>query len=1204
MAKPAQKRKRRGVVLSPLGWQRLQEAQEQLAIAANDGYAYTLEHLSEFTNLSVRSISRLQSCKVAVDRQTLEEFFRAFKLTLNEQDYLLPEAAIDRSPSPKSAIPQDWGEAPDVSSFYGRTTELSTLYEWVCQEQCRLVGILGMGGIGKTALSVKLAEQSQEHFTAVIWRSLRNAQPLEILLSELVTFLSGGQQNQASVSSLLQCLRDSRCLIVLDNMETLFQTGNQAGQYRPGYEDYGEFLRVMAETRHQSCLVLTSREKPSLFAALEGSEGWVRALFLEGSPEAAGALLESTGLTGTVREKQDLGDRYGHNPLALKIVATSIRDLFDGKIDIFLQQDTFVFNGLRRLLDQQFQRLSDLEQTVLYWLAINRDWTTIAALQEDIVPGVSRSSLLEALESLHWRSLIECRAGCYTQQPVVMEYVTNRLNEQVTIELITKKLDFFTRFALMTTTVTDYVRASQEQMIVSVIGDRLQTEFYAIDILEQHFQSILQLIHRIVRSSNYGGGNLVNLFCYLNFDLSGYDFSYLKIWHCNLQKVCLHQVNFKNADLSKSVFIQTIESALCVRFSPEGDCLATADADGQVYLWEVNTGQLLQTFRGHRNWVWSVAFSPDGKTLASCSEDQTVRLWSRDTGLAVVLKGHTDWIWAVMFSADGKLLASCSDDRTIRLWDAITGELLQTLEGHENRVCCICFSPDSQVLASGGADQTIRFWDVEKGQCLRVLQGHQQCISSLAFSPDGQVLASGSHDQMIRLWNPSTGEFLRSLQGHTNRVLSVAFASQNLASGYILASSSDDQTIRLWNAATGEQLRVLSGHTKPVTSVAFSPDRLLLASSSYDQTVRLWDTTTGQVVKNLCGYTCGVQAIAFVPTSNFNSGNLSLASGGHDHLVRLWDVTTGHILRTLAGHSDWVRGIAASPDGRQLFTGSHDQTVRIWDVQTGKLLHVLHRHTDRVRAVAVSPNGRWVASSGEDDLVCLWDAHTGQLMHTLQEHQGDVMAIAFAPPTADAEGILASGSDDTTIRLWNVLTGELLMVLEGHTGWIWSITFMKQRHSQKIVLVSSSEDQTVRFWDAETGKILTVLRGHTSSISSIALNETDQLLATGSYDQTIKIWDLKTGQTLRSLQGHTGWIRAVAFSAFETSGVENNFSGQILASGSTDETVKLWDVSTGECWKTLRADRPYEGMNITHLTGVTEAQKVTLQALGAIVDFD
>jgi len=122
---------------------------------------------------------------------------------------------------------------------------------------------------------------------------------------------------------------------------------------------------------------------------------------LSGSPEASAALIEATGLTGSEAQKQELGDRYRWNPLALRIVATSIRDLFDGEIGLFLQQDTLVFNGLRRLLDQQFKRLSDLEQTILYWLAINREWTAIAELEEDIIPAVSRASLLEALESLN-----------------------------------------------------------------------------------------------------------------------------------------------------------------------------------------------------------------------------------------------------------------------------------------------------------------------------------------------------------------------------------------------------------------------------------------------------------------------------------------------------------------------------------------------------------------------------------------------------------------------------------------------------------------------------------------------------------------------------------------------------------------------------------------------------------------------------------
>lgn len=195
MTKPVQKRKRRGVILSSWGWQRLKDAQEELAITKNGGYAYTLEQLSNLAGLSVRSITRLQSRKVAVDRQTLEEFFSAFGLVLTAQDYLQPSffqpppLQPDHSPSTPlqphrslketetappliHPIAQDCGEASDVSFFYGRTPELATMKQWTLQNKCCLVGIFGMDGIGKTTLSVKLAEQVQDQFTYVIGRSL------------------------------------------------------------------------------------------------------------------------------------------------------------------------------------------------------------------------------------------------------------------------------------------------------------------------------------------------------------------------------------------------------------------------------------------------------------------------------------------------------------------------------------------------------------------------------------------------------------------------------------------------------------------------------------------------------------------------------------------------------------------------------------------------------------------------------------------------------------------------------------------------------------------------------------------------------------------------------------------------------------------------------------------------------------------------
>ncbi|WP_096595361.1 NB-ARC domain-containing protein [Calothrix sp. NIES-2098] len=338
-----------------------------------------------------------------------------------------------------SSSAQDWGEAVDVSFFYGRQCELATLKQWIVQDKCRLIALLGMGGIGKSACSVKLAQLLQAEFEFIIWRSLSNAPPLETLLTDLVLFLSNQQSTKTDIGQLIHYLRSARCLVILDNLETILDA-EQAGQYIPGYEGYGELLRVVGETSHKSCVMLTSREKPAEIATFEGVELAVRTLKLQGSKEAAIALLQAKGLAGSPREKQVLCERYGNNLLALKIIATTIQDLFDNSIEDFLKQDTMVFNGIRRLLEQQFNRLSTLEQTVMYRLAINREWTTIDRLQKDILPTVSRARLLEALEALNGRSLIEKKSSSYTQQPLVMEYVNEKLVEQIATEIALKKL--------------------------------------------------------------------------------------------------------------------------------------------------------------------------------------------------------------------------------------------------------------------------------------------------------------------------------------------------------------------------------------------------------------------------------------------------------------------------------------------------------------------------------------------------------------------------------------------------------------------------------------------------------------------------------------------------------------------------------------------------------------------------------------------
>lgn len=352
----------------------------------------------------------------------------------------------------------DWGDAPDVSAFYGRTEELATLERWIVQDRCRLVGLFGMGGIGKTCLSVKLAFQIQGEFEYVIWRSLRNSPPIQDLLADLIQFFSNQQETDlpktldGRILLLLNYLRSYRCLLVLDNGETIMQPGDslrdssalRGGGYQTGYESYGQLLKCVGETDHQSTLVLTSREKPRGIAAEEGEALPIRSLRLTGLHESDLRKIFSVkgDFSGSADEWRVLIEHYSGNPLALKMVASTIKDFLDGSIANFLEllpEGTSVFGDLRDLLASQIDRLSDLEQQVMYWLAIDREPVTFSELRADFVPQVSLGDLIEALTSLERRclidkvtpTLIEKSRTFFTLQPAVMEYMTNRLIEQV-----------------------------------------------------------------------------------------------------------------------------------------------------------------------------------------------------------------------------------------------------------------------------------------------------------------------------------------------------------------------------------------------------------------------------------------------------------------------------------------------------------------------------------------------------------------------------------------------------------------------------------------------------------------------------------------------------------------------------------------------------------------------------------------------------
>ncbi|PLZ69949.1 NB-ARC domain-containing protein, partial [Fischerella thermalis] len=1019
-------RRKRGVTLTTRGLQKLQEAKRTSEAEENFGNSYTLEELSTRTGLYPSTISKVLNREGGVDKKTLEKLFSIFNIKLDKSDYLSSNTRLD------------WGDATHTSVFYGRTQEIATLEQWILDERCRLVAILGMGGIGKTTLAVKLAQQIQEEFEYVIWRSLREAPPIKSILANLIPFLSDEQETESNlpenlserISRLIYYLQNNRCLVVLDNVESILRSGSRAGQYQEGYEGYGEMFRLLGEATHQSCLILTSRENPKEVSLLKGRALPVRSLQLRGlKVDDAQEILKVKGLSATEKEWQVMTERYAGNPLALKIVATTIEDVFDGNVTDFLRENTAVFGDIRDVLDQQFERLSHIEKDIMYWLAINREPITLSVLREDMVSPVPSPKLLEALESLLRRSLVEKNAATFTLQPVVMEYVTQVLIEQVCEEIATENIELFRCHALMKATAKDYVREAQIRLILQPVINGLLTVFRSKKGIEKQLTKILaRLQEESPQEPGYTAGNIVNLLKSLGIDFTGYDFSHLSIWQADLRKVNLHHVNFQNADLTKSVFSETFGGIMSVAFSPDGKLLAAGDSNGEIHLWQVADGKQLLILRGHANWVVSLAFSPDSRTLASGSSDCTVKLWDVATGQCLhSLQEHGNEVWSVAFSPEGDKLVSGCDDQIIRLWSVRTGECLKIFQGHTNWVLSVAFSLDGQTLVSGSDDNTIRLWDVNSGECLKIFQGHSDGIRSISLSPDGQMLASSSDDQTIRLWNLSTGECQRIFRGHTNQIFSVAFSPQ----GDILASGSHDQTVRLWDVRTGECQRIFQGHSNIVFSVAFSPGGDVLASGSRDQTVKLWHIPTSQCFKTFQGHSNQILSVAFNPDGK------TLASGGHDQKVRLWNVSTGQTLKTFYGHTNWVYSVAFNSQGNILGSGSADKTVKLWDVSTGQCLRTCQGHSAAVWSVAFNPDGQILVSGSEDQTLRLWNVRTGEVLRTLQGHNAAIWSVAFSPQGT----VLASGSLDQTVRLWDAKTGECLRTLEGHRSWAWAVAF-------------------------------------------------------------------------------------------------------------------------------------------------------------------
>jgi RNA polymerase sigma factor (sigma-70 family) len=571
-----------------------------------------------------------------------------------------------------------------------------------------------------------------------------------------------------------------------------------------------------------------------------------------------------------------------------------------------------------------------------------------------------------------------------------------------------------------------------------------------------------------------------------------------------------------------------------VTFSPDGKMLAVVCFDNNVRLLDVAGGELRAVLNGpsltatHTLQLSEAVFSQDGKVVAVSSIGRGKALpvyawdWASGKQLAPVVEREAHYARAAL-SPDGKVLATWEGPERLQLRDLAAAKPLKALEVGRPLppTFSVAFAPDGSLLAVQIAPAKIDLWDVKEGKRIETLEGPRDAAAfvTVAFGPDGKLLAGGAADGKVALWDTATWQSVPAV-GRTCALRGLVFP----APGTVLAHGMDGQAFTMWDVRSGEAFAATAGHRTALGAVVFAPGGKELLSVSQDGKLCHSDPVTGKELRclQLSPTEVGqLRVLGPVPYCSFMAlspdGKYAAAEVAGIARVELWDDGTGQLVHSFPATSSGAQGgLAFSPDGTLLAYVDGQQAIHLWDVATKKELRRLNAEVQMAGGLS---NVQRLAFSGD-----------GRLLAGVSQHGNATQT----PPDA---------------VVWEVATGKevcrvpqefiLCLALSGD-GKVLALG------THKVVLLVRTTD----------GKVLRRL-SVAGSPCALAFAPDGRTLACG-YDvhaperhHKICLWELTTGTVRCQFEGNQERVRALAFSR----------DGAVLAAGSDDTTVVLWDAS-------------------------------------------
>ncbi|MEZ5299303.1 MAG: WD40 repeat domain-containing protein [Verrucomicrobiales bacterium] len=618
---------------------------------------------------------------------------------------------------------------------------------------------------------------------------------------------------------------------------------------------------------------------------------------------------------------------------------------------------------------------------------------------------------------------------------------------------------------------------------------------------------------------------------------------------------------------------------LMAAWSADGARLFTAAADGKIRVWDAATGEARGDLHAEDHAIVALAASPDGAHLAATCAGGATRIWALDpsgspAGDPLRVAGER-----AIFAQGGAMLWAAAAGKA-RLYDAGSGAVAAefSLPGGGS-VEALAASADGRWLAAA-AGKAVSVWDAERpGDAPATFAFGDRAVADVALSPDGGSVAAvfGSGRVAAVVFDRASGDQRAGPLWHAAPVrLAIS------PDGSRLATAAEDGGAQIWRLDNGEPLGAAIRHRAAIRFAAFSRSgtRLITAGdalSAGDGAAAVWDAWTGEPLSAPILHPEGASFAVLDPAGE------RLATGGRDKMLRVWDIRPRAATPLHLEHTFPPQQVAFSPDGGRALTWWSSYKVRAWDLASGAILvpnqsygpeavafmaqsgptwspaNAARRDEipfarelipGKALAAGASPDGRFLYVGGEDARLRAWCLADGSWRFDPVPHPAAITALCVEP----GGGRVLAGCADGSVHLWDARTGKKAAGFPAaHAGRVLCAAF-----AGPGVALTGGEGGTARIWRIEGGWQSAPLT-HGGAVAAVVADDTGRRVATGSADNSARVWDAATGSPITPPLAHIGGAPPSGLRLAFSPGGE-----RLITAGSFDSTARIWDAATGE----------------------------------------